>query len=313
MLSIDPREALKETRRLLRVAKDSVWVRCNSHRPFIYSQPRQNLLRVILREANPHLQVRVTVGVIEREGAFHPPELARVLAMEDIANAIRAGGLRLNLEWSGCHGVIIDKSQALIARGEPSFPEEEVFLPSSSAEVGEYVQLFEQMWMYSIRPTLIEPLSGRDVAATRKVFVASELQWSHIIKVMAKEPHQLYTLSPRRFEELVANLLEREGMEVHVTPTTRDGGRDILAWSSTAVGRFLYLVECKRHSLDRPIGVGLVRQLYGVVEAERASGGIIVTTSRFTEAAWGFGGRCGTRMMLTDYQVLIDWLRRSDV
>ncbi len=36
-----------------------------------------------------------------------------------------------------------------------------------------------------------------------------------------KNPALLYRLSPRRFEQLVADLLDRDGFEVEVTPATR--------------------------------------------------------------------------------------------
>ena len=36
---------------------------------------------------------------------------------------------------------------------------------------------------------------------------------------------------------------------------TRDGGRDILAVNKTSLGEHLFLVECKRHAPERPIGV----------------------------------------------------------
>jgi hypothetical protein len=120
------------------------------------------------------------------------------------------------------------------------------------------------------------------------VIVASEQRWQSIINYLAQNPSELYTLDPRRFEELIAELLMRDGMEVELTEASKDGGRDLLAWADTPFGRHLYLVECKRYGVQNPVGVSIVRSLYGVLEAEQATAGLIVTTSSFTKGALEF-------------------------
>jgi restriction system protein len=49
------------------------------------------------------------------------------------------------------------------------------------------------------------------------------------------------------------------------------------------------------------VGVEIVRQLYGVVEAEKATAGVIVTTSSFTRGAKSFALQHSHRMTLHDY------------
>ena len=79
--------------------------------------------------------------------------------------------------------------------------------------------------------------------------------WNRIIKELAADPKALYKIDPLKFEELVAELLLREGLEVEVTLPSKDGGRDILALEKTSTGSHLYLVECKRYAKHRPITV----------------------------------------------------------
>lgn len=134
--------------------------------------------------------------------------------------------------------------------------------------------------------------------------------WSRIIAELAKEPESLYKFEPHKFEELIAELFARDGLEVEVTLPSKDGGRDILALEKTATGTHLYLVECKRYARHRPISVDIIRALYGVVEEERATGGIIVTTSHFTSDAWKFREKINYRMALRDYDTLKEWLNR---
>jgi restriction system protein len=118
------------------------------------------------------------------------------------------------------------------------------------------------------------------------------------------------TLSPRKFEELVADLLVRLGYKVELTPAFRDGGKDIYAATRDDLGSFLYLVECKKYALANPVGVEVVRSLYGTVQAEQATAGILVTTSVFTKGARDFQRRVQNHLSLRDYAELHRWIRR---
>ncbi|MFP8843576.1 restriction endonuclease [Shewanella baltica] len=86
----------------------------------------------------------------------------------------------------------------------------------------------------------------------------------YLVEKLKKQPQHFYELSPRQFEELLAELLTDMGWDVELTKETRDGGKDILAYLNTELGRILCLVEAKRYRYDRKIGVGLVRSLYGL-------------------------------------------------
>jgi restriction system protein len=49
------------------------------------------------------------------------------------------------------------------------------------------------------------------------------------------------------------------------------------------------------------VGVGIVRGLYGVIEANRATAGIVATTSYFAADARSFQEQIGLRLGLQDY------------
>lgn len=122
-------------------------------------------------------------------------------------------------------------------------------------------------------------------------------------------PQSVSNLSPRQFEELIAELLEDFGCDVHLTPTTRDGGKDILAYMPTALGRILCLVEAKRYRQDRPVGVGLVRQLYGTLADAGATNAMLVTTSSFSKDARAFRNKHQYRLDLRGYADVIEWIK----
>ena len=147
----------------------------------------------------------------------------------------------------------------------------------------------------------------------KNIIVATEFINERLMEELEKNPERMLSLSPRQFEELVAELFLREGFEVELTPERKDGGRDVLAIKHSDLGVHLYLAECKRYSPTRPVGVEYVRALYGVLEAERATRGIIATTSYFTKGAQTFSQDLKWRIGLKDYIDLQDWIKKHTI
>ena len=175
---------------------------------------------------------------------------------------------------------------------------------------------FNDLWVTTTAESGRELVYEDIVASSPAEFESAILRishdtWDRLITDLARDPSRLFALGPRRFEELVAELLARDGMDVRLTQPTRDGGRDVLAVSRGPAGQHLFLVECKRYSAARPIGVDIVRALYGVVEQERATAGVLVTTSRFTADARAFAMPIQYRISLKEYSDLVGWISRS--
>lgn len=131
-----------------------------------------------------------------------------------------------------------------------------------------------------------------------------------IKKFFKKYPHKLYDIHPRKFEELVASILEDLGFEVELTKATRDGGRDIIASIKNAVTNFLSYIECKRYSSDNKIDVGIIRQVQGVHYTLKPAKSIIVTTSFFTKDAQEEAKRIENQLDLKDFNDIKQWLER---
>jgi len=106
-----------------------------------------------------------------------------------------------------------------------------------------------------------------------------------LTEYLTSNPDAIHQLSPRKFEELVAYLMEKQGYEVTLTKQSRDGGIDMFALKRDGFGNFLTIVDCKRYSKQNPVGIDLVRTMYGTLNITKASHGIIATTSRFTKDA----------------------------
>ena len=92
-------------------------------------------------------------------------------------------------------------------------------------------------------------------------------------------PQLIDWLSSRQFEELIGSLFRNHGFDVHMTSCTRDGGYDIVAATHTALSPETILIEVKHFAPHRPVGVGVVRALYGVKKLHYATQAILATSS----------------------------------
>jgi Restriction endonuclease len=132
-----------------------------------------------------------------------------------------------------------------------------------------------------------------------------------LVDSLSSRPERVHALTARQFEEVVAELLHKRGYCVTLTPASRDGGVDIFAAKREALGSFLYVVECKRYSADNHVGVGLIRELLGVVTQHRATAGVLATTSFFTAGAKDLQRSMRWQLSLRDYDHVAAWLQNQ--
>lgn len=106
----------------------------------------------------------------------------------------------------------------------------------------------------------------------------------------------------QQFELLVGEALRHQGFSVQETGGNGpDGGVDLVARKDGEK----YLVQCKQwRSLQ--VGVPTVRELYGAMAAEGATGGFVITSGRFTAPAKQFAS--GRNLRLVDGELLNKWI-----
>ena len=134
---------------------------------------------------------------------------------------------------------------------------------------------------------------------------------NQVTALFRQNPELLRTIDPIMFEQVIADLFAEEGYEVVLTPPRADGGKDIYVSKTDPLTQTLFLVECKRYVPPNSVGVEIIRQLYGVVQQERASGGVVVTTSYFTRPAVEFAETVPYQLFLRDFDDLAEWFRKS--
>ena len=107
------------------------------------------------------------------------------------------------------------------------------------------------------------------------------------------------------FEKLMAHTFRENGYGViENNKKGPDGGIDLVLKRNGETT----LVQCK-HWRTRKIGVSIVRELFGVVKAEKADRGIVVGTGKFTEPAMEFAKL--NNLDIIDDSQLIDMLEKQ--
>lgn len=93
-------------------------------------------------------------------------------------------------------------------------------------------------------------------------------------------------LSGVDFEKVCQQVIEQMGFETQTTKASGDGGIDLIAYNYQPLLSGKYIIQCKRYTGS--VGEPIIRDLYGVVTAERANKGILMTTGHFTKSATAF-------------------------
>jgi restriction system protein len=94
----------------------------------------------------------------------------------------------------------------------------------------------------------------------------------------------LMELTPGEFESLITNLFTKMGLETRLTVASRDGGVDCVAFDPRPIFGGKVVIQAKRYKNT----VGAVRDLFGTMQNEGASKGILVTTSGYGAASFQF-------------------------
>lgn len=145
----------------------------------------------------------------------------------------------------------------------------------------EYGWLDKQSYYIKCSEDLSDLEFAWDIEQQRKMF--KEVQEDNSSYFAYEE---INSLSGVEFEQLCKILLENMGFSVETTKASGDGGIDLIAYNSQPLLSGKYIIQCKRYTGS--VGEPIIRDLYGVVTAERANKGILMTTGQFTKSAIAF-------------------------
>jgi restriction system protein len=128
---------------------------------------------------------------------------------------------------------------------------------------------------------------------------------TQLINNVITSPSALKGMSWQEFEQLVGEVFRLRGYSVQENGGGgADGGVDLVLKKNGEK----FLVQCKQwRSLK--VGVTVIRELYGVMAADGAVGGFVVTCGRFTEEAKSFAK--GRNLTLLDGEALEKLIRQT--
>jgi hypothetical protein len=125
-----------------------------------------------------------------------------------------------------------------------------------------------------------------------------------LIDAVYVEQKELRDIPWRQLEEMVAELLRSRGLQIHVTPRSGDGGRDIIARGELIPGEpMLLAVEVKQKPV---VGIADVRN---ALWANKDFGAVMIATAgRFSGGVIQEKERNQLRLFLKDGVALTQWI-----
>lgn len=146
-------------------------------------------------------------------------------------------------------------------------------------------------------------------AQRNSILAVHSLPLKLIAKIM-RSPHEVRNITPRQFEEFVAETLNQLGFrDIILTPRSRDGGKDVIASHEINGIPLAFYFECKQYSESNKIQLDTLRALLGTMahDARNVNKGVLVTTSTFTKGSKEFilsESRLGGK----DYDGILGWI-----
>lgn len=151
------------------------------------------------------------------------------------------------------------------------------FYPTDERLQDEFLSLYRWQW--------IQHLAGK-----RLFDIHCE-----VFEHFARQPDDLKRLTWRQYEQLLDAVFRNQGFFTKIGTGSNDGGVDIRLYQSHAIPPLVILVQAKRY-VRRPVSLDAVAALFGIAVMERATRGILATTSRFQPKARLFASSTESRI-----------------
>jgi len=110
-----------------------------------------------------------------------------------------------------------------------------------------------------------------------------------IVSVFETNNIDFEQLDYEHFEKIIMKSFENNGYMVVSKKSAKDYGYDFMIFDKDGNK---YLIEVKKRSLGTKISINTVQQLLGAIHAYNAKGGIIISSSGFTDSALNFSEKC---------------------
>jgi restriction endonuclease Mrr len=108
-----------------------------------------------------------------------------------------------------------------------------------------------------------------------------------LARIIAKNPRELDHIEWRDMERMLASIFDELGFKVRLTPSSKDGGKDIiLEFSISGAMEQSYLVEIKHWRSKQKVGQGYINDFINVIAKEKSQGGLYLATYGYSDNAF---------------------------
>jgi restriction system protein len=148
----------------------------------------------------------------------------------------------------------------------------------------------------------VEPVMSFNMADPRVVDPVD------VISGMDKRPN-LLQLSPKEFESFIQNLFTLMGLDTKQYQAHGDGGVDCMAYDRRSIFGGKYVIQAKLYT--RTVEPTAARDLYGTVQHEGATKGILITTGGYGPGSYAFAN--GKNLQLIDGSGLLALCKEHNI
>ncbi len=153
------------------------------------------------------------------------------------------------------------------------------------------------------QPELILPETKREIVQLSPSF--------GVLEKLIEGGIALASLHWREFEELIAELLEKDGYSVELGSGRSDGGKDLIAIKDLGEnGLYKAVWQAKHNNSGNRVGVEVIRELADTRNEHKASKGILVTSTYLTKGALERVQRDRYILGKVDRDDLLKWIDR---
>jgi hypothetical protein len=202
--------------------------------------------------------------------------------------------------------LLVEKAQK---KGAVTYDDLLGFLPDPERDLALLDNIMDDLAQAGVE---VEPADTLE--QTPHIYVANITR--EIISLLNLDPEFIFQLTPEAFELLICDRLEAMTYKVvRVTEdaNTKDGGIDIIAYTSHLIVPRLIAIQVKHHKTpSKKTGAMVVRELKGVVnDMPYLQSGLVVTNTAFTKGAVWDAKHSRKVMALRDWKDLSRWIRND--
>lgn len=131
-----------------------------------------------------------------------------------------------------------------------------------------------------------DEIDDDEIDIGEEVRLAIESLSSQLAVMIAKNPAALEYIEWRDLERLIAEVFSGLGFDAELTPSSKDGGKDVVVICKVSNETRSYAVEIKHWRLGNRVGNGVIMEFLHVIARENRNGGLFLATGGYCDNAF---------------------------